>query len=429
MRFGQTTRYGVLVLLVVLGSALPALAQTPTPDKPFPELENPRRWGPFYIDPSFEIDRIGIDQNVFRARIGQAKPQSDFVVQLGPKLDLQLLIGHRAALTVNDELKGEVFYANPDLNHADNDLKIRFDILIGKVLFTSRVRWATARQRPNSEIDDRTRRDEREVEQTVRVFLGPRTDISASYELGSVRYTDPDSLILLDPDRDGTALLVPYSVALDRDRERTSLDLGWRLSSGTRFFLEAQRTLDDFLAAETGRDTEDRRAYVGVEFRPTAFVTGTIRIGRAQLKNTDPNFPYEPFDGMVSRTKLVYRPSGRARITMEYNRDVLFSAFDDNLYYEQLRRSTLVDWYFGNRLGMQAGVTLTDLDYPQPNTVRRPIGVKRKDRISDVYGGILFRYGTGVSFGVRYGVRSRESNLLFGDDRSPYIFTNLSYKF
>jgi hypothetical protein len=194
-----------LVLPVLLSTALSvALGQTPTRNRPFPEVRGARRWGPFLVDPGFVIDNIGYDDNIYLVSKDYDKPETDFVVRLGPEVTAQTHFGRRVALTIYDKLSGEVFLRHSNLNHADNDLKTQFDVFLNRVLLTTKVRWWTYRQRPNSEIDERTRRDSRDFRQGIRLFASEKIDFYGEVRANRIRYTDPDYLYRVDPDGDGT---------------------------------------------------------------------------------------------------------------------------------------------------------------------------------------------------------------------------------
>lgn len=422
---------GALVIGVALaaGAVASTPAQTPSPDEPFPRLDDARRWGPFLVDPGFEIDRIGYDGNVFLTNDQLVEPESDIVIQAGPRLHAQVQFGRRAAITLRDTLKGEVFLDHPDLNHADNEFESQFDLFLGRVLFTTSGSWRSQRQRPSSEVDERTRRDERRIGQTVRLFVGERTDLAATYEAARVRFEDRDSIFRFDPDGDGTAERVPLGDALDRDADTLSVEAGWRLSSGTRFFARFETRDDAFVNPDAGRDTRDDRSRVGIEIRPSAFLTGRVSVGRARLRNRDPRFDLTGFDGLVSDTELTYRPTGRARISGRYERDVRFSSFERNLFFREEEVRITVEWFLGRVFGLQAGATRRALRYPEPNTIAQPVGVKRRDDIDDVYGGVLFRLGRNFTFGVRAGRRTRDSNVAFVSDTQDYVLTSGGFQF
>ncbi|UCF67153.1 MAG: outer membrane beta-barrel protein [Acidobacteriota bacterium] len=424
---------GGLVCVAIVAAFPCALAQSPTRDNPFPRFYEPRRWGPFFVEPEFTIDNIGYDDNIFLRPEVLGQTESDIVIQMGPRIRAQLPVGQRMALTFEDKLSGELFLHHPDLNHADNSLDAQYDILVGRVLLTTRGGWTTSRQRPNSEIDERTRREAREAAQTVRLFVGPRTDLVLTFGSSRIRYTDADRIVLIDPDGDGTpesieegdTIGVPIGVALDRDEDELRVQAGWRLSGGMRLFVEYRDTQIDFVSELAGRDVDDTRKLVGLELSPNAYLTGELSFGQADVRNTFPGFEYIPYDGSVGRAELTYRPTGSTRLIGRYERDVNFSTYERNLYYRETERTLSAESFLGQRWGWQAGWSRRELQYPEENTIIELTGSdqRRRDEIDNAYAGVLFRYGRNVVLGIRYGVRQRDSNVPFFVDEQKYIST------
>jgi hypothetical protein len=421
---------GALVACIALACTGPAFAQTPTLDEPFPEVRDARRWGPFFVYRTLAIDNIGYDNNVFLVSEEQGvEEESDFVIRLGPEIRAQLLVGSRMALTVRDKLSGEFWRKFTELNSTSNEFDGQYDILLGRVLLTTAGRWNTSFGRPNSEVDERTRRRMTNAGQRAIWFLTPKTDLTVEFENRKTRYSDADFRYLIDPDGDGTAQIVSIETALDRDTDDLSAEFGWRPANRTRFLVGYSKQDQDFVSDEAGRDAEETRVYIGAEFRPSAYLSGRIRVGRAELENVDPRFTYKPYDGTYSDTDLVYRPTGSTRFTLGYEQEVRFSTYDRNLYYELSDQSFGIETYFGNWLGAQVGVSRQDLEYPEPNTVSAPIGERRSDTIDDYYAGFLFRLPRGVQMGIRFGRRDRDSNVVFARDTQNYVQTTGSFRF
>jgi hypothetical protein len=425
----------VVVLAILICNTLassPSLAQVPTRDEPFPQIREARRWGPFYVSRSFAIDNIGYDNNVFLVGEEEDRPtESDFVVRLGPEIQAQLKLGHRMALTLRDKLTGEFWAEFTELNSISNDFEGQYDVLLGPVLLTSQGRWNTSFGRARSESDERTRRRSTNLEQRLIWFITPKTDITVTYEARNIRYSDEESSFLVDPDGDGTAERVDIETALNRDTDETRAELGWRPRNRTRFMIGYSSRDQDFLSDQAGRDADETRVYVGAEFRPSAYISGRVEIGRAELKSTDAatGFDYEPYEGTYSDTSLVYRPTGSTRISLGYEQEARFSTYDRNLYYEFTDQSLSVETYLGNWFGVQGGYSRRDLEYPEPNSISQPLGERREDTIDRYYGGLLFRLPRGLELGIRVGRRIRDSNVPFVRDEQNFLETSGSFRF
>jgi hypothetical protein len=430
MTAGRTILLVAVPLLVGILSPATAWGQTPTPDDPFPRIEDARRWGPFFVYRTFSIDNIGYDNNVFLVSEEEDRPkETDFVVRMGPEIEAQLLIGSRMALTLRDKLTGEFWAEFTELNSFSNDFEGQYDLLLGRILLTTRGRWNTSFGRPSSEFDERTRRKQTDLEQRAIWFITPKTDLQVSAEANRTRYSDEESRFLVDPDGDGTGELVTIETALNRDTSEVKAELGWRPRNRTRFLIGYSFQDQDFLSDEAGRDAEETRVYVGAEFRPSAYISGRIEVGRAELESAEQQFDYTPYEGTFSDTNLVYRPTGSTRVSLGYAQEARFSTYDRNLYYEYSERQIAIETFPGNWLGFQLGASRRDLEYPEPNTVSQPIGERREDTIDDYYGGILFRLPRGLQLGIRFGRRERDSNVRFARDEQAYVQTTGSFRF
>ncbi len=434
MAVGSSLRWAA-TLAVLCSLAFPGMAQTPTRDEPFPRVPEGRRWGPFLVDLGFTIDNIGYDDNLFLVDDDDPdRPkETDYVIRMGPEIHAQTNFGQRVALTVKDKLQGEVYLSHSNLNHADNNLDLQLDALLGPALLTSKGKWSTSQSRPSSEIDERTRRDLTELGETMRLFLGAKTDIAFTLQIGKLRYEDEDSLYLRDIDGDGTGERVSIGTALDRDRTRAYGEIGWRPRGKTRFFARYRFQDDDFVHLDTS-DAEEQRVTIGAEFRPSAYINGKIEFGWSELEATAEGSQRVPYDGTVSETEVTYRPTSSSRITAIYEKDVRFSTWDVNLFYEEVHQGLRFETYLGTAWGIQAGFSRRDLDYPEPDTLTAPDPSSedrqpRADTIDDVYGGILLRMRGGLNLGIRIGRRERTSTIQFANDTQTYVQTTGSFQF
>lgn len=410
--------------------APPAAAQTPTREKPFPELRDARRWGPFLVDPGFVVDNLGYDDNVYLASDASGRPkETDFVLRAGPNVEAQLAIGRRMRLTIHDRLRGEVFLKHSDLNHADNELEAQYDLLLGPVLLTTEGTWVTVRQRPWAELIERIRETRVGARQSARLFIGPFTDVVLRAGRTTHRYNDPGFDYFIDPSGSGEPIGVSVSTALNRRQTDVSAEVGWRPRARTRVFLRVTERTSRFDSPELGRDTRDLRRQVGIEFHPDSRLSGRLILGRSKLENRDRTFSYAPYEGSIGEALVAYRPTGSTRITLRGERQLYFSLVGRNLYYVDTFRGASIDSYLGSNWGVQAGVSRRDADYPEAGTFGPLLGIKRHDETNDVYVGVLFRMRGGFEIGFRAGRRERDSNDPSVVDEQRYFTTTGSYAF
>jgi hypothetical protein len=430
----------VAVAALVLACAVaPTLAQTPTRDQPFPQIREGRRWGPFMAEPSFSIDNIGYDDNIFlvspeEEQLTGREQVGDLVVQGGPEVLLQTRLGPNIALTLRDKLTGELFLENSDLNHADNTFEGQLDVLLGPFLLTSRGRWSTLRQRPNSSIDERARQDRVSLEQTLRLFVGPQTDVAGSVGVNRRRFEDPDfdqlyGTTVIDENGELGFELVDIGTAFDRDETWTEVEVGWRPRGRVRYYAIYEVTDYDFVAESSPRDSRTRRAGLGIEFRPNAFISGRLLYGTATLESTDDRLEVQPeqYDGAFSETQIVYRATALSLFRLRYERDANFTTYERNFYFEEEFAGLDAQWFPGVRWGLLAGVSQRNLDFPEKTVAGGT--EERADEIFNRYLGLAVSLSPDFRIDIRYGKRSRESNLLFANDEQNYISTSTSLQF
>ncbi len=426
--------------LFVLMCAAPALAQTPTRENPFPELQEARRWGPFMVVPRFKIDNIGYDNNVFLTSSNAVdfdgnpiKREGAWVLRAGPEITAQTAFGRRMMLTLHDRLGGEVFSRFSQLNHADNTFDAQFDLLLGPVLLTTEGGFGTTRWRPNrgpnNDFTTSVRQNDSNIKETVRVFAGPFTDVVVAASRGRFSYiSDGKYASGLEGAGD-----VTLDTLLDRDQTEITGEVGWHIRPRTRVFGRYVQRASRFNATigNYDRDTDQASRLLGVEFSASARISGRLLVGKTKLDTKDARF--SSYDGVVAQTQLVYRPTGTSRITVSWERQPYFSTFDRNLYYLDTWKALALDLYIGAFWGVQGGYSVRDGDYPEPASaiygVNLPAGSLRKDRTSDYYMGVLLRTKRAIEIGLRFGRRQRDSNYLAAVDDLKYFSTTGSYAF
>ena len=93
--FGRGLLATLALLMFLLAAPAPADAQPGAADDDGGGSQARIRRGILTLAPSLEVDRIGIETNVFNS----GDPQSDFVVALRPRLDASVPVRRRATLS------------------------------------------------------------------------------------------------------------------------------------------------------------------------------------------------------------------------------------------------------------------------------------------------------------------------------------------
>ena len=116
------------------------------------------------------------------------------------------------------------------------------------------------------------------------------------------------------------------------------------------------------------------------------------------------------------------------------DRDLNFSVYGDNLYFQQQHAGVECLLFLNRYLGVESGYDAYKLDYPLVIGPRgeRPVllfGDHRKDEIRKLSGGLRFRLTRKAALTVRVTRRNRTSNLPRADDRQTLLTTTVETTF
>jgi hypothetical protein len=296
----------------VIALALPAVAIAQS----FPprEIDTVRsdargRVGPFYVAPNLLLKELGIDSNVFN-EAGEQK--SDFTFTVAPKLDLWLPIAQRALLKAT-MASDFVWYAEYDTERSvDPQLTVRSEVYFNRITLFAEDAYLNTRQRPNHEIDLRSRHVEDTITAGAQVALTPSLSVELAGRRFETRY-DTDALF------DGTSL----QRTLNRETRGLQLTTRHRLTPLTTLAVRYDRLQDRFEFSPE-RDSDSYRVMPGVEFKPQALIKGSAYLGYRKFTPSQPDALQE-FSGLVGQLGLSYTLLGATVFGVSYVRDLTYS--------------------------------------------------------------------------------------------------------
>jgi hypothetical protein len=343
--------------------------------------------GPFYVNPALLLKELGVDTNVFNAA-GEQK--SDFTFTLTPQADVAVPFARRGLLraTVGTDV---VYYATYDSERSlDPSVRVRAEGYARRLTLFAEGDYLNTRQRPNYEIDLRSRH----VENNLLAGAGVRLSSKLSFELAARRgRTDYDA----DATFDGTSL----QQTLNRETSGGIGAVRYRLSPLTTIGVKFDR-LEDVFEYSPLRDSRSYRVMPGVEFKPRALVSGTAWVG---YRSFTPNHPESlpEFSGLVADLGLSYTLLGSTTFGVSYHRDLTYSYevnypfFVDNSVGASVRRA------LGGRFDAIVSADRHNYEYEQVLTLA-PLPIARLDT-TWVYGanlGYRMRRDMRIGFGARY---------------------------
>ena len=301
-----------LTLALLLLCALPVTAagQTSSPDEIDEVRKNARvHVGPFYLTPSIQLKEFGVDSNVFNAA-GEQK--SDFTATFGPKVSLSIPIARRALFT-GTAATDLVWYAQYESERSiDPQFTGRGEVYLQRLTFFAENAFLNTRQRPNYEIDLRSRHVENNAAAGAGLALTPKFSIEVAGRRHDTRY-DADAQF------DGTSL----QQTLNRTTTGVQLTARHKATVLTTLALRYDNLQDRFEFSPS-RDAASYRIMPGVEFKPRALISGSAFVGYRKF-TPDHADVLPQFSGMVAHLGLSYTLLGATTFGVTYRRDLTYS--------------------------------------------------------------------------------------------------------
>ena len=264
----------ILFLSLLCSTSAPVFAQSGPAVRNAAEV----RFGSLYLTPSIALQDLGIDTNVFNTNVD---PVSDF--------------------TFTTRSRVASAYE------------------VARVGFFAEGSYLNTRQRPNFEIDARSRRLERTVGAGVTVQVLGRTDVEFGYHEDTVEFDE-------DAEFDGSSL----HETLNRTSRGPSAALRYAVTPLTSLVLSAEAVENRFPFSPV-RDTDAFRLVPGVDFRPGAMISGSAHVGHQRIQAHDEALP--SFSGTVAAVDLSYTLRRATTFTVALNRDVDYSYDTLEVYY------------------------------------------------------------------------------------------------
>jgi hypothetical protein len=346
-------RVEVLVVLCVVLSVAPGAAQIQslgvsaggTIAEPPPGSLGQVRFGSTVFTPSVGISHIGVDRNVFNE---EGERKSDFTFTLGPQA--QVFYGSERIRVRTTAGVSYVYYARYPSERAVNPV-VRFEAtyLLGRrITFFTDNAFAFTKDRPNAEVDKRTRRRGSEVLAGVRVGLGPRIGVQFDVRDSRTYYGHAEYL--------GVAL----EETLDREWRIDSLSLSYRLTPYTSVFTGV--SLAHYRFPNTpDRDGTTRGVSAGLRFGERAKVAGEAVVGYSIYDAA--SMATKDHRGMTFNLRLSSALTDSLLVSFDGRQDLQFSYSKTDPYYLNHRYWLSLTQHLTRHLDVSAGTQQERLHY------------------------------------------------------------------
>jgi hypothetical protein len=255
------------------------------------------------------LKELGVDSNVFNSA-GEQK--SDFTFTVTPIVNVSVPMARRALFTTT--LASDlVWYAHYETERSVNpQVTARGEVYLNRITVFGETAQLSTRQRPNYEIDVRSRRADDTVSTGVRVALTSKFSVEVAAHRDEIRY---DS----DAEFDATNL----ERTLNRDTRGVQLTARHRLTPLTTLAVRAQVDEDRFIVSPS-RNSDSYRVLPGVEFAPQALLRGSAYLGYRKFTPVGQGV-LQPFSGLVGELGLSYTLLGATAFGVSFRRDLTYS--------------------------------------------------------------------------------------------------------
>jgi hypothetical protein len=371
--------------------------------------------GPLYVTPEIQLNELGVDTNVFN-QAGEQK--SDFTFTVTPQADVAIPLARRGLISATLGA-GLVYYANYHSERSvDPRAMVRAEGYAHRLTLFIEGSYLNTRQRPNYEIDLRSRHVDTDLTGGLAVRFTPRFSLEVARRHAETRF---DADALLQEQR--------LKETLDRDSDTYMVTARQQLSVLTTVGVRYENQRDRFPLSPV-RDTNSYRVMPGVEFTPRALIRGSAWVGYRSFTPANPILSSQ--EGLVSQLALTYTLLGATTFGVTYDRDYEFSYEALTPYFVDNSVGVFVRRALGRQVDVLASVARHRYSY-EPLAVEHIDVGALLDRIdtTDIVGvslGYSLKGETRVGFGLSYSARHSTTRALRDYDRLR-IGTTVAYGF
>jgi hypothetical protein len=378
-----------LFTLALLSIAVPRASAQGLGTAPDPS-EAALSLGPVGLTPRLAIQDLGVDSNVFYA---PDHPTRDVVAVIAPAVDASMRIG-RSILSGTTTLQYAWFQKTASQRSINLSQTARLDVPLTRIAPYVQGAYLHTRQRPNLDIDERVQQLEQRGGFGTAIRLGPFTSLDVGADVDRLDYSTGEF---------GDQVLAG---ALNRDTQSAHLQIDRNLTALTTLVVRAEARQDRFEFA-TVRNTDSLAVTGGLNFQPSALVSGTAHVG---FKRTDAQSPLVPdFRGLVSDVNVSYVLREMTRFSVRVGRDVDYSFEDAWPYFLVTSVNLEIRQALGLRWDVVARGGHNRLSYRTLRNAGPEIDADRVDVVDLVGAGVGRHLGDEVRVGVDLNYQRRRS--------------------
>jgi hypothetical protein len=411
----RTTILALLVMLPTVGAFAQSTGSVSTDSEAIDEIrENSRvHAGPLYLTPRILLKQLGVDDNVFY----QAQdPKSDFTFTVAPTLNLAVPVAHRALFTVSGAAD-LVYFAKYDSERSvDPEVTGRAETYLNHLTLYAEDSYISSRQRPNYDIDLRSRRTDNLASGGLIWHFTPKLSVEGNGRRRTLRY-DADAFF------DGNSL----RDSLNHDSTGVTITPRFRITPLTTIAVRLERLQERFeFSPERNNDTT--RWMPGVEFKPRALISGSAYVGHRTLKPRDET-ALPAFSGLVANLGLSYTLLQSTTFAVTYDRDFQYSTEALQPYFVSDAVGASIRRALGRHFDVMGTAQRYRYAFRQLTVEPATVVPQRTDRIQVYSGTFGYRIGQGGRLGVGAWYTDRQSTRADRTFDSLRFGTTMTYGF
>jgi hypothetical protein len=325
----------------------------------------------------------------------------------------------RRALFTTTASTDVVWYAQYGSERSiDPQFDFRGEVYLQRITLFAENAFLNTRQRPNFEIDLRSRHLENNALAGVELALTPKFSVEAAGRRFDTTY-DADAQF------DGTSL----QQTLNRTTTGLQVIARHKATVLTTVALRYENLRDRF-EFSPARDSRSYRVMPGVEFKPRALISGSAYVGYRKF-TPDAATVLPEFSGLVAQLGLSYTMLGATTFGVTYRRDLTYSYEADQPFFIDGTIGASIRRALGPRFDILVSADRHRYEYEDLLSVAAlPANARRIDTTWNYTASLGYRVRQNgrIGFGVSYWTRESTTRQ-FRDYDNLRIGTTATYGF
>jgi len=372
------------------------------------------RIGPLRIFPTFHLNDLGYDNNVYYQHKDE-EVISDYTVTFSPELSTYAVYRSRIifSLLINPEY---VYYLEQKQESGFNlsfSPGIKF-LAFKKLVLGGEYFWNSRNHRVTSEFDVRVRELSKGYSGSMYFDAGKRISLGFTGSMQDILYENIDFF-------DNNIL---FSRNLNREVRSAHFELYYNiLKQKGDLFLNGGYTDYKFNNVQSSfRNSQSYQVYTGIHFPLLGMIRGKLSAGYKKL--TPRSKEEQGFAGLVVNSNLRMKLNNFV-FQINYQRDFQFSYWTNNIYFNEDIYGGRVNYYLNRFIRLDYSLNRGRSRYPKPLQVLGPGGeieeIFRTDEYRIHTAGIVFKIKKEFGLGISINFWKRDSNHYWANRERSFI--------